>query len=75
MLDPKIGLSQDKHMSVLKYGLFHENVTLTYFVFLGDPVISSVHKCGLFHNLWLSCDSCGLFQLAERDTPHNAVTF
>ena len=53
-------------MSVLKNGLF---------AWKGRPVVSSALKCGLFQNFWLSLDTCGLFQLVKKDTPHNALTF
>ena len=62
-------------MSVLNCGLFVIKYYFGLFCIFGRQVVSSVLKCGPFQNFWLSLDTCGLFQLARRDIPHNALTF
>ena len=67
---PKLGLiSQDKHMSVLNYGLFARKYYFGLFCNFARMVVSYVLKHRLFQNFWLSLDTCKLFQLAKRDMP------
>ena len=57
-------------MSVLNYGLFHENVTLAYFVFLGDRSSALSASVVFFITSGFRMIVVGFF----RDTPHNAKT-
>ena len=73
-LREKIILSQDKHMSVHNYGLgfLHEDITLAYFVFLGDwssPLSLSVDFSEL---LAFSRYQCGFSVRQEGHTSQHA---
>ena len=60
-------------MSVFVYGLFASKYYFGLFCMYGKLVISSVLKCRLFQNFWLSVDTCGHFKLAIKDAPHGTL--
>ena len=75
---PKVGLIKPGQTYVCpQVWAFYTKIPLCLFCIFGRPVVSSVLKCRLLQNFWLSLDTCGPFQLAKRDTltPHNALTF
>ena len=69
MFVPKLGLIKPGRTYVCPqlWAFCMKPLLLTCFCIFGRPVISSVLKASL--------DTYGLFQLANRDTSHNALTF
>ena len=59
-------------MSVVNYGLLHENITLAYSVFFGDRSSALSLTVGFFRTFGFRPILVG-FQLVKRNTLHNAL--